>query len=216
MENVRPGSLVRFRDYIAIQSYLIDACILRDYLAEFVVNVVWNSPPELDKPRITTMSGLITKVLRTIPKENQLAQKIEAATKTDGWLEKLSHYRDLVVHTAPLTSARSCLYAVIEHITFPDDQLLPYLRLPLPTNPREIRAQRASKEHFADFKKQFDAFVEAIAEASTSIDGLDYLWEVHEQMADLSFAIAEASPIKGTIRTLTAADIIGEVRFTQD
>jgi len=91
--------------YIAIQSYLVDICILRDYLAEFVANVVWKDRPQTDSSRITTMAGLLKKVLPSIPPEDSLVQGSKSSSRV-AVAGKPRHYRDLVVHTAPLTTCK--------------------------------------------------------------------------------------------------------------
>lgn len=53
--------------YLAVQSVLVDACILRDYLAEFAANFVIGRRYDIDAKHVSSVGGLIKKVLRAYP-----------------------------------------------------------------------------------------------------------------------------------------------------
>lgn len=199
--------------YIAVQSYLVDACILRDYLAEFLAGFVWPPAAESTRPQTTTFSGLLKKVISSVARPDPFADQIDAAGKPGGWLEVLGHYRDLVVHTAPLATAGTRLFALIEHRPLPEGQAMPVLRLPLPTNPGELRAQRATRALFSDFQAQLDAFVQSAAGKVPSIDGLDYIWETQGRLANFAAAVIGRSPVKGEMMKFDESNIIGDIRF---
>ena len=59
--------------YIAIQSHLVDACILRDYLAEFLAGFVWPPAPGGASPQTTALSGLLKRVLPGVARPDPLA-----------------------------------------------------------------------------------------------------------------------------------------------
>lgn len=138
------------------------------------------------------MKGVMNKTIASMPEKHPLRISLGASTARGGWFEQLGHYRDLVVHTAPISSAQGRAWAVIEQIQFPEGQFMPFLRLPLPNNPHEIRSQRASKDYFSDFQVKLKTFTASALGDLPSIDGLDYIWETHKRMAQ-SFKLMRAS-----------------------
>jgi len=210
---------LRFEDgftelaYIAIQSYLIDACILRDYVAEFIANVIWTIHGVENERPSTTMGSLIRRVLPRIPRPNQLASLVESSTSGDGWLKKLGAYRDLVVHAAPLKMAGGRLVGLIEERSLPSGQSMAILRLPVPVNPLELITERSSQQLFADFSEHVKALINSVLGKTAWVDALDYVASVHHQLSDFASKVAAESPVKGTIITITDADIFGEIRI---
>ena len=108
-----PGQ--RFEDgftwlgYLAIQAFLVDACVLRDYLMELCSSTIYQQPSH----RITSMGGLLkSKILNAAGLDDLLASTLRTAANAGGWLHQLGQYRDLTVHSAPLASARERLFAV--------------------------------------------------------------------------------------------------------
>ena len=198
--------------YIAIQSYLIDVCTLRDYLAEFVANFIWSPIFGIDGSQISSMSGLIKKALKEIPSTDPLSSSLKEATGNGGWLQELGAYRDLVVHTAPLSTAGARLFGIIEYQELDPTRTLPILRLPLPINPQELMSQRATRQHFSDFSAQMNIFTQMAREKFSSVDALGYIWKAHRKIAELAGLIGAASPLKGEILVITDSDIIGDIR----
>jgi hypothetical protein len=197
--------------YIAIQSYLIDACTLRDYLAEFLAHFTWKQLLKAEEV-IDSLTGLRTKILLRVPRPDPLADFISTSIADGGWLRQLGEYRNLIVHTAPLAMAGGRWFATIEHRPFPESHMMPILRLPLPTNPSQLKKERSSGKLFTDFNAQFEAFTRAVKGQVPWVDGLDYLWTTHVQLADLAAQVASTSPVKGKMMTFDDSNIIGEIR----
>lgn len=197
--------------YIAVQSYLVDACTLRDYLAEFLARVVWATHLSEPERKINTMSRL-RDVFKVIPRPNRLVDTVVAATTPGGWLHRLSAYRNLVVHTAPLSMAGGHWFATIEHRPLPEGQLMPIMRLPLPTDPHAIKAMHTSADQFTDFNERVHAFNRAVKGEVPWVDSLDYLWQTHGQLIELGGEIAKASPVAGKMMVFDDSNIIGEIR----
>src|ERR1700731_1168671 len=87
----RSGS--RFEDiltqrvFLSIQSFLIDACVLRDYLAEFAAVYVYKE----SAIRITTAASLIKRVLKDESRNDAISLKLRNATDKHGWLTLLGN-----------------------------------------------------------------------------------------------------------------------------
>jgi len=195
--------------YMAIQSYLADACTLRDYLAEFLARVTWEQFPK--SAEVDSMRDLRQRLLSKVPRPDPLADYLAASLEDGGWLRKLSDYRNLVVHTAPLAMAGGRWFAVIEHRKLAEGGLMPILRLPLPLNPDVVKKERSSGSLFADFNTQFEAFTRAVKGQLPWTDGLDYLWEVHGRLAELTAKVADSSPVKGEMMHFGDTDLRGEI-----
>jgi hypothetical protein len=199
--------------YISVQSYLTEACTLRDYLAAFAAKFLWPQHATVNGCHITTWEKL-PKSLKNLVGSDLLAQRVTSISCEGGWLKQLGDYRNLAVHSAPLAIAGARLFAVVDVRPLSEAQLVPYLKLPLPENPAELSSQRSSQEHFADFQTQFDAFVRAAAGEAPSIDGLDYVWMTHGQISELSAAILARSPVKGRMIVLGESDLRGAPSFS--
>jgi hypothetical protein len=111
----KPG--VRFEDgftwlgYLAVQVFLVDACVLRDYFAEFFATYAC---PDSAKSHghISSMAGLRRAVLSKASCADRLFNDLNSATSKGGWLYVLGAYRDLAVHCVPLARAESKLWAL--------------------------------------------------------------------------------------------------------
>lgn len=209
----RPG--LRFEDeftsmaYGEVQAFFIDACIVRDYLAEFVGEYCL---PDVAKGAKTM--GALAKRLEKLGGEPGLQEELKNATQEGGWLHELGSYRDLIVHSAPLAKASQMLLAATQTIPLTQGQLLPAISLPLPEQPGEIRAARASGSIFADFEAQVRRFIGPTGSMPTR-DALAYAHEVTGRLADLADKLSIRSPIPAQMTTLTEADLAGPIRFTR-
>jgi len=165
--------------YLSIQSFLVDACILRDYLAEFVSEFIYN------ESKITRMSSLKNKILNKTTSNDYLIQNIKQQTSEDGWIKLLGDYRNLIVHYAPLALAERRLFSVCDKLTIGENICLPIIRCPIPENPARISASRYSSNHFANFEDQLNVFAKAAKGDIPIIDGLDYASAVLGNLATL-------------------------------
>lgn len=211
-ENFEPGQL--FEDgytplvYLALQTFLIDACILRDYLAEFAASV-FSRRFGLNTQKVTTMAGLKKHVLDKITDSDALLENLRRNTDEGGWIQMLGSYRDLVVHSAPLAQAESKLYAVCEAVEISGGKSLPVITCPLPDRPNEIRASRAREEHLEDFETQFYSFVQASKGEIPKRDGMQYAHQVLGFLSELASEFAKISPVRPQAIVLNDTDIVG-------
>lgn len=153
----------------SIQVFLVDACVLRDYLAEFYAAYACGQP-HIATSNITSMKGLLKqKVLDKIPPGNSLADNIRAATATGGWLHQLGAYRNLVVHCVPLARSDASLYALSTELKNPGAGGIPAISFPLPQDPVAISRSRASGAHF--LQDELSLLVRANRSDAASTDG---------------------------------------------
>lgn len=211
-QDFKPGT--RFVDgftlpmYLALQAFLVDACILRDNLAEFAASFIFASRyPAL--PKLTTMAGLKKHLISKVESSSdQLLEQLKGYTDEKGWIHILGCYRDLVIHSTPLAQAEQKLFAVCDVVDLGDQGKLPIIICPIPENPSEIRAARAKGTLFEDFSIQFEAFIQV---GITKLDGLQYVHQVLGDLSELALELAEYSPVPPTRMTFDKTNIIGPV-----
>lgn len=196
--------------YLSIQSYLVDACILRDYLAEFMSEFLYGSQEDM---KITAMGPFKKKVLNKIAQEDNFTLQLKQATHKDGWITQLGNYRDLVVHSSPLAQAKSRLFSTCGELTLRNGSRLPSINCPLPEDPANILKSRSSGSHFEDFDKQFNLFIEAAKGGIPMVDGLDYAGRSLGQLARLAYIIAKKSPINPEVPLFNKSNIIGGIKI---
>jgi len=136
--------------YLAIQAFLVDACVLRDYLAEYRALILTQTGSVTFNGKVTRIGSLKKQCLSKGPLNIPVDQAMKKATEPGGWLHLLGSYRDLVVHYAPLASAGKSLYAVCRPLRLDAETTLPAIKLPIPPDPDKISAGRTSGAHFDD------------------------------------------------------------------
>lgn len=201
--------------YLSIQSFLVDACILRDYLSEFMSEFIYKDVVDLGNLKITSMGTFKKKVLNKITAPDSFTQKLKQETSNDGWITLLGNYRDIVVHSAPIAQAEKKLFSICEELKIVGGGKLTMVRCPIPENPAEILTSRSKGCHFEDFDKQFNIFVETAKGDIPIIDGLDYASAVLGNLAILSDKVAEKSPIAPQMMVFNNSNIIGEIKITK-
>lgn len=183
--------------YLALQAFLVDACILRDYLAEFYWEAIQNK--ENCKPiKITTLKGLLTQ-WKSNPPTEAAGKEMAISAQKGQWLFELGAYRNLVVHTAPLAQAGKNLYAVDRHFNLPRGEVLPGVKLPLPNSPSELSAERATGKYFLGSELNFARFINAIEDVNDCQDALEYSHLCMQLLSAISQSISKASPVKPEI-----------------
>jgi hypothetical protein len=195
--------------YLAIQALLIDACVLRDYLAEFAAGYIYASAPS----GVRTVSNLKKYLFSKPELADPLSIELRHATDKNGWLSELGHYRDLVVHSAPLATAKERLWVLCSAHNLPNGAKLPALRFPLPNDPAAIRSARSRGDLFEDFAKLIHDFVDATRPDVTSKDALQYLHTVLGKLGEIAAKFSTFSPLPPEMPVLTDADIIGPIRW---
>jgi hypothetical protein len=117
----------------------------------------------------------------------------------DGWLNKLSLYRDLVMHACPLSMPKQRVWIRCEATELLGGKLLPRIVAPIPNDPLDLKTERNSFEFFRDFQKQADDFFGKSNNLDTSIDLLEYSCVVMDEFSELLWLCAEQSPLEGEI-----------------
>lgn len=203
---------VRFTDqltwagYLAIQSFLVDACVLRDCFAEYFarLRVMAGDLSAKEMPR--AMSGLVKRYLKITNSTAPLILLLRDATATGGWLQILGRYRDLVVHTAPLERAGEHLMALTELRVYGANASLPAIRLPLPLDPDGLEQARANGQHLNDPDMAFARAGYTIKDPENHHDGLDYCHASLCQLTHLSGQLLAAAPYKPEVPHLVMGE----------
>ena len=201
--------------YLSIQSFLVDACILRDYLSEFMSEYIYKDMVDLGNLKITSMGAFKKKVLNKINEPDSFTQELKQETSNDGWITLLGNYRDIVVHSAPLALARRKLFSICEELKVTGIGGLPIIRCPIPENPATILTSRSTGDHFENFDNQFNIFIEAAKGDIPMLDGLNYASTVLGNLAILSGKISERSPVAPEMISFDDSNIIGKVKITK-
>jgi hypothetical protein len=181
---------------LTMQSFLIDACILRDYLAEFAAYFIYLSDTGEPIKKLTTLGSLKKFILKRELRKDPLTLYLTGAGEDGGWLKELGDYRDLIMHSAPLAHGDSISFVVEEAFLLPDNRQLPLIVCPIPELPQEIFADRTSGKAFDEFHDRFDRFTKAGRGESPAKDGLSYVHSALGELCELSNMISRQSPVK--------------------
>jgi hypothetical protein len=193
--------------YLAIQAFLVDACVLRDYLAEYRALVLSQSGEKVFTSKITRIASLKKQYLSRGQLAASVDQQLQQATEAGGWLRLLGGYRDLVVHYAPIASAGQDLYALCIRIPLDAQITVPSIKLPIPPDPDKISAERTSGAHVDDPEQNYARFLNAIKDPGSALDGLGYAHSVLGHLSVLASGLAALSPVKPEMPVLTDEDI---------
>lgn len=191
---------------MAVQAFLVDACILRDHLAEYASNYIYKEHVEQKNLKITTLSSLLKYVINKLDKKEGLALELSEISSENGWLKKLGVYRDLIVHSSPLSNAERKTYA-IEKLLDLSGVNIPYIIFPIPDNPEKIYKFRGSLESYDNFDVLYSNFTE-IFEGGYSTDALTYCHHSLSELARLALKMGDTSPVKPEKITIDEKDII--------
>lgn len=210
----KPGQ--RFEDgfswlgYLAVQAFLVDACVLRDYLAEFTAYFV---VPQAMRPsmHIASMAGLRKHVLKKHTMTDPILADLEVATRRGGWLFLLGAYRDLSVHCVPLARAESTLWAVATEFLIKGAKPLCAVSLPLPSNPSDIAAARSSSQRGEQLLKELKLLTKATRGEEPSIDALVYCYSALDSLVRAAVRLSSYWPVQPKIPHFSEKDIVGEV-----
>jgi hypothetical protein len=198
--------------YLSFQSFLVDACILRDYLSEFAAEYIYKPMIDLKNQRITAMGALKKKVLNKISDPDTLTRELQIAAGDNGWLTLLGNYRDLVVHSAPLAQAKVKLFSLCDQLSIADDAHIPILRCPIPEGPAKILSARSTGDHFSDFSNQLNSFAKAATGDIPVVDAIEYASTVLGKLASLAEQIAGRSPVAPEMMVFDSSNIIGAIK----
>jgi hypothetical protein len=197
--------------YLSLQSFLVDACVLRDYLSEFYYEVMIKTVDN-EASKVTTLNGLL-KRWKQHPPTDPAGKELRASAQSGQWLFELGAYRDLVVHVAPLANAGRTLFAVTRTIEMPHGELLPAIKLPLPGNPADLTKERVTGRYFQDPDLGFARLKNIIENTPDSRDSLEYAHLCMQQLGAIASSISKVSPIPPEMPLITPKDVIGEIKF---
>lgn len=201
--------------YLALQTFLVDACVLRDYLAELYAMYACPDRTLAGANVITSMSGLKKRVLDKLSSVDPVTAELQKATAAGGWLHVLGAYRDLVVHCVPLARADASLMALLTEMQIKGTESLPAISLPLPNDPLAISKARAAGEHLSRPKEEMTFFVKANRGEAPSMDGLIYAYISLDHLTRLARLLSSQSPVEPQVPHITDADVIGEIKVTR-
>lgn len=201
--------------YQAIQNYLINACILRDYLAEFYFKFCISSQLR-ENHSVTTMSALKKKVLTKTTCNDPLFLELKAETSKDGWIKELGDYRDMAAHSVPLAKVLRHMFIKSESKMLLKKYEVPGIRCPLPNSPAEIKTERAKGQAFIDFENQWRKELEIANGPDAGQDGMKYAHTTSFNLAKLAEKIVAESPIEPKMQIIDESMVIGEIKVTGD
>lgn len=199
--------------YDKFQIFLFNACILRDYLSEFVFHYVLPNEIKTEK-HMTTTSRIYKKYFKERDVQTDFDKYFKQICSSEGWLHKLGAYRDLVMHACPLSMPNKRSWIRLEAVDLSDNRQLPRIIAPIPKNPDEISIERNKFEFFTDFTRFIDQYFDRSNNESESIDLLEYSVEVMQEFAKLLCETIPLSPIKGQMMIFGPHNIIGKVKIT--
>lgn len=195
--------------YLSIQAFLVDACTLRDYLAEYRALVLMQVDKLQFKTKITRLSPLKRQYLSKGDLFSSIDQKLNEESDPTGWLHTLGAYRDLVVHYAPLASAGRRLYAICVSMQFDGQVSVPSIKLPIPPDPVKISTDRTAGRHLADPNRDYARFLSSLEDPTTAQDGLLYCHASLGRLAQLASDLGTLSPVKAEVPVITDEEIVG-------
>jgi hypothetical protein len=198
--------------YDAFQHFLFDACMLRDYISEFVFHYVVPSELKARDVHMTTTAKIFNGFYKNREVQSDFDRYFKEICGQDGWLNMLSLYRDLVMHACPLSMPKQQVWIRCEATELLGGKLLPRIVAPIPNDPLALKTERNSFEFFRDFQKQADDFFGKSNNQDTSIDLLEYSCVVMDEFSKLLWLSAEQSPLEGEIMSFGPHNIIGDVR----
>ncbi len=204
----------RFKDgftwlgYLALQAFLVDACVLRDHLAEYRALILPPAETNGGRPKIRLMASLKKHYLDRLASPQAVDHELLQATEPAGWLHRLSSYRDLVVHHAPLANAGKTLYALCLPFPIGDQAPLPTIKFPLPADPEVIKADRSTGAYLEDPELTYARFLNALEDPHSALDGMHYAHLTLGQLAKLAADLSMLSPVKPVMPNLTEKDML--------
>ena len=207
-------SLNSFKIFISVHSVLVDLCVLRDYLAEFLATFVFGS--HLNNVRqVRSMSSLrkaLAKVAETSDPLMEQTRRITDRTSSDSWMYQLGAYRDLSVHTVPLVDMvgrgviRQCTHQVSSGYA------LPGIRFCLSQDPAAEMSRRSKSVPWANIEEWLQSSVQLAIEDSGGPDALQYCWSTLGQMMCFAADVARRSPLQPKRVSISDEDIKGPVQ----
>lgn len=207
----KPSHGQRFQDgftdtvYQKFHSFLFDACILRDYLSEFVYNFSGGGALREVGKEVTTAGGLY-KLLMKSSELSFFENHLKECMDNNGWLKELGAYRDLVMHSAPISIANHQLYCIQEIISLPDSKQAQSVRFPIPGNPDGLYRQRCKRDDFDKYVKELELIAKAALDDYGEYDCLKYAQTTSTKLSYLALESGSLAPYKPMIQKFIITD----------
>lgn len=195
------GSFSQFM-FISAHAMFSELSSLRDYLASYsAIEIFGLDPRRFDSmPRLLDGGGLETL-------DHPLSLSIIDAAH---WLEMFGHYRNIITHNAPLSSATGGWTE--QYLLETSGGPLRQVRLRLPSDPATVREDLRNQSAFSNssFRLREDYLLE-----TDGPDVLTYCWWALGHLLSLADKVAKHSGIVPTMPVITDEDIIGDVTLEE-
>lgn len=183
----------------SMHAFLVHACSLRDYLAEFLSKYVFN-PHLKDKTKtIRTMSSLRRLVLKEVKDKLPIASdlcEITDRSSPNDWLARLGAYRNLSVHSVPLMQAIERRFLFQKLIQIDEATFMPSVYFPLPSDPYSIESLRSKGGMFTTLADWVNASTTHLTQEITDPDALTYCHTNLGKLMLLACRVSDCSPIR--------------------
>lgn len=207
----KPKHGQRFQDgftdivYQKFHSFLFDACILRDYLSEFVYYFSRGGALREVGQNVTTAGGLY-KLLKNDTELSSFEKHLKECMDDGGWLKELGAYRDLVMHSAPINIANHRLYCIQEIILLPDSKQAQSVRFPIPSNPDGLYKQRSKRDDFVKYVNALELIAKAALDDYGEYDCLKYAQNISTKLSNLALESVPLAPYQPMIQQFIRTD----------
>lgn len=201
--------------YVATESFLIHACILRDYFAEFVAQFICDEPELFEKLNITTMGALKKHFLDKTASHYEAIEQLKLATSDNGWMKILGDYRNLVVHSAPLELANETIMAKTAELELTPGKKLPLVLVPLPKDPQGAMRLRSTGEYYKNLANNDGYhFPDLSKDIWQGEDAMHYCHGTMGLLAYTALKLSKHSPTKPSEIIITEEEMT-EVKITR-
>lgn len=180
---------------LAVHSFLIEAATLRDYLAEFLSEHIFQSQKK-STTRIRLMKGLRKNILPNVNSSHPLKVEIEQISSDSGWLTHLSAYRDLAVHYTPLETADNLAPIEKGLIVINSGTTLPKIHFALPPDPVNLRKTLSEGQKYSRASEWLKESFRKATEEGSGPDALLYCHSALNWISEFALRVASYSEVK--------------------
>lgn len=207
----------RFKDtnspavYLAIHAIFWELAVLRDTLAEFAARFVF------DLKGVATMRGLVGSLRKRSAATALQCELIKASDEdSHGWLSLFSAYRNLFTHGAPLQDVVGVSFAILDNEVLRDGVTVPRIYYPLPADAASLSRKRSNGPLHDTLAELISSLSEKPLGKDVEPDALHYLALTFDRLVRLAENLLLSSPVPPDDIVLTEADIIGEIKVSDE
>lgn len=167
-------------------SFLVELCTARDRLAEYLAGTRFN------RPSVDSMARLreILEARTSSDVVRQLILEVTDSASPQGWMARLSRYRNIIVHRTPLRSLPGAESAQFKDLAIGDGEILKSISINIPDDPC------AANEATCDL-------LDRCSELLTNMAGFSWRVAIHSAYPPM---IQSLGPLTCFPYTLTGAD----------